>query len=71
MRIPGNGFVIEVDHAWREKDKDQNQRDHDVVVERATLVLPQNVSANCSPDGVHGQGRAGRVGREFRFMQVY
>jgi len=34
-------------------------------------VLPQNVRADCSPYGVHGQGRAGRNGREFCSLQVY
>src|SRR5579871_1028712 len=71
MRIPVDRFVIEGDHARRKENKDQNQRDHDVVMESAPLMLPQNVRADCSPDGVHGQGRAGCSGRDFCSLQVY
>ena len=71
MRNPRDGFVVEVDHARREENKNQDQRDHDVVVQRATLVGPENVSANCAPNGVHWQGRrAGRGRRDFRSLQV-
>ena len=61
MRISRNGFVLEIDPVGRDKNEDKNQRDHDVVMQRATLVRPEDVATNCAPDGGHRQGR--RVGR--------
>src|SRR5437763_15600064 len=71
MRCPRDGFVVVIDDARREQHENNDQRDHDVVMQRATLVLPKNVSANCSPDGVHRKGRAGRHRVDFRSLQVY
>src|SRR5258708_38733917 len=53
MRIALDWFVLKVDEVRRDKNKKENQRDHDVVVQAAPLVRPENVAANCAPDRAH------------------
>src|SRR5271166_5288554 len=72
MLVTGYRFVVEVDPVGREENKNQNQRDHDVIVQRATLIRPENVAPNCAPHGVHWQGRRARGGRtDFCSLQVF
>src|SRR5882762_5526403 len=58
MRIALNRFVLKVDEARRNKNKQENQRDHDVIVQAAPLIRPKNVSADCAPDRAHGRDGA-------------
>src|SRR5271157_5362532 len=58
MRDALNRFFLVVDEVRRNKDKEQNQRDHDVVVQAAPLIRPKNVSTNCPPDRTHGRDSA-------------
>src|SRR5437879_2422145 len=53
MRIALHRFVLKVDEARRNKNKEENQRDHDVIVQAAPLIRPKNVSADCAPDRAH------------------
>lgn len=45
MRIALCRFIFEIDPDRRQEDESQDQRDHDVVVNAAPLVRPQNVVA--------------------------
>src|SRR5258708_36581875 len=53
MRIALDWFVLKVDEVRRDKNKKENQRDHDVVVQAAPVVRQENVAANCAPDRAH------------------
>src|SRR6202158_3097862 len=72
MRIARDGCVLEVDEVRRNKNKEENQRDHDVVVQAAPLIRPKNVSAYCAPDRAHGRDGAFERRRGcFRLLPVY
>src|SRR5437879_1806247 len=72
MRIALDRFVLKVDEAWRNKNKEENQRDHDVIVQAAPLIRPKNVSADCAPDRAHGRDGAFKRRRGYlRLLQVY
>jgi len=58
MRNALDGFVFIVEETRGEKDKKENQRHHDVVVQAAPLVRPKDVSADCAPDRAHGRDSA-------------
>src|SRR5260370_4977483 len=72
MRIALDRFVLKVDNVRRNKNKEENQRDHDVVVQAAPVIRPKNVSADCAPDRAHWRDGAfeGRRGC-FRSLPVY
>src|SRR6266536_1033023 len=70
MRIALHRFVLVIDVARRKEDEEKNQRHHDVVVQAAPLIRPQNVSANCAPYCAHGRGGFRRRGC-FRPLPVY
>src|SRR6267143_2454437 len=72
MRIALDRFVLKVDEVRRNKNKQENQRDHDVIVQAAPLIRPKNVSADCAPDRAHGRDGAFKRRRGcFRLLQVY
>src|SRR6266403_4058683 len=72
MRIALHRFVLKVDEAWRNKNKEENQRDHDVIVQAAPLIRPKNVPADCAPDRAHWRDGAFKRRRGcFRLLQVY
>src|SRR5580698_1696262 len=71
VRIAFNWFVFEIDEARRQKNKQQDERDHDVVMQRATFIRPENVSANCAPDGSHGGWWDFRHSQNHFGLQVY
>ncbi len=50
MRNVLDRFVFEVDEMRRNKNKEENECDHDVVVQAAPLIRPQNVPSDCAPD---------------------
>jgi hypothetical protein len=43
-------FVIEIYVVRRNEDERQDDRNHHVIVEAATLVCPEDVAANCAPN---------------------
>src|SRR5215472_12391995 len=45
--------VLEVDPVRGEENENQDERDHYVVLDGAALVRPEDVAANCAPNGVH------------------
>jgi len=57
MRVALDWFIIKIDPIRREENEQENERDHYIVMERSALVGPENIAANCAPDGVHRQGR--------------
>src|SRR6266404_5994020 len=72
MRIALDRFVLKVDEARRNKNKEENQRDHDVIVQAAPLIRPKNVSADCAPDRAHWRDGAFKSRRGYlRLLQVY
>src|SRR6266436_9031512 len=72
MRIALDRFVLKVDEARRNKNKEENQRDHDVIVQAPPLIRPKNVSADCAPDRAHGRDGAFKHRRGcFRSLPVY
>src|SRR6266404_6936059 len=72
MRIALDRFVLKVDEARRNKNKEENQRDHDVIVQAAPLIRPKNVSADCAPDRAHWRDGAFKRRRDcFRSLPVY
>src|SRR5271157_5505828 len=72
MRIALDRFVLEVDEMRRNKNKEENQGDHDVVVQAAPLVRPKNISADCAPDRAHWRdGAFERRRGYFGLLQVY
>src|SRR5208282_2946400 len=71
MRIALDRFVFEVDEVRRNKNKEENQRYHNVVMQAAPLIRPKNVSADCAPDRAHGGDGACKRRRSFRLLPVY
>src|SRR5437660_4753377 len=72
MRIALDRFVLKVDEVRRNKNKEENQRDHDVIVQAAPLIGPKNVSADCAPDRAHWRDGAFKRRRGYlRLLQVY
>src|SRR6202011_4643093 len=72
MRNALDWFVLKVDEVRRNKNKEENQRDHDVVVQAAPLIRPKNVSADCAPDRAHWRDGAFERRRGcFRSLPVY
>src|SRR5208282_133509 len=71
MRIALDWFVLEVDEVRRNKHKEKNQRDHDVVMQAAPLIRPENISTDCAPDRAHGRDGAFERCRGFRLLPVY
>src|ERR1700694_4852494 len=72
MRIARDLFVLKVDKVRRNKNKEENQRDHDVIVQAAPLIRPKNVSADCAPDRAHWRDGAFERRRGcFRTLPVY
>src|SRR5271163_1958735 len=71
MRIALDGFVFVVDDIRRDENEEENERDHDVVVEASPLIRPQNVSADCAPDRAHGRDGALECRRGFGLLPVY
>src|SRR5579885_2855034 len=69
MRQPVDRFVLEVDPVRRKKHEYQDQRDHDVVVQAAPLVRPQDVPAYYAPDRIHRQ--AGSAGNRRACLYVF
>src|SRR6266851_9055447 len=71
MRITLDRFVLKVDEVRRNKNKEQNQRDHDVVMQAPPLIRPKNVSADCAPDRAHWRDGAFKRRRGFGLLPVY
>src|ERR1019366_8190583 len=71
MRDALDRFVFVVDEVRRNKDKQEDQRDHDVVVQASPLIRPENVSANCAPDRAHGRDGAFNRRRGSGLLPVY
>ena len=46
-------LVFEVDEARGGEDKDQDQRDHHIIVEAATLIRPENIALDEAPHARH------------------
>lgn len=56
------GLIFKVDEKRRNKDEEQNRRDHYVVMKTATLVRPEDITLDGAPDAMHansvfGEGR--------------
>src|ERR1035438_1814707 len=72
MRIALDRFVLEVDEEGRDKYKEKDKRDHDVIVQASPFVRPKNVSADCAPNRAHGRDGVFQRHRGcFRSLQVY
>src|SRR5262249_9796421 len=65
MGIAFDGYVLEINPVGRKKNKDQDERNHYIIMDAAAFVGPKNVAANCSPDGVHRQRRSARYAGYF------
>jgi hypothetical protein len=72
-RIVVYRLIFEIDEPGREEDKKQDESDHDIVLDGATFMGPENIAANCAPDSWHRHRGSGRHygGIQFNPVQVY
>src|SRR5262249_59715721 len=47
-------LVLEIDEAWCDEDEGENQRYHDVVVETAPVIGPEEIAFDGAPGSRHG-----------------
>jgi len=47
-------LVFEVNETGGNEDEQQNHRDHYVIVEAASLIRPEDIALNRTPDAGHG-----------------